>query len=169
MTRFAPIVAFLFFFTGCSIPGPLFFPETPFATQPVPADKARIIFLRPRDAYLGAPSARVEIDGATVGKLARGEFLVIDTDPGEREISVADGDAKSRFALKLSVEAQQIYDLQVGRRDEDRKYEATGILGWLAERVIPSATDDRGPFILERVSPWVVLGMLATLAASNEK
>src|SRR6266850_2584927 len=100
MKNFAAILVVLPLFAACSASRPLFL-ETVYARQPAPADKARIIFLRLPESYIGARWARVRVDGAAVGKLARGEFLVVDTVPGEREIAVDEGDGKARFVLKL--------------------------------------------------------------------
>ncbi|HEY3306372.1 MAG TPA: DUF2846 domain-containing protein [Candidatus Binatia bacterium] len=164
--RSVALLALLVLFAGCAPVRPRF-SQTDFATQPAPADKARIIFLRLNDSYLGAEWARLGIAGATVGRLARGEFLVVDIAPGEHEISVEEEKAKGRFAFRMNFEAGQIYDMQVTRREEQRNYQATGAFAAIIKLVAPSLIDEENPFMLAPVEPWEVLKMLQGLELSE--
>jgi hypothetical protein len=164
--RAVALLALLVLFAGCAPVRPRF-SETVFATEPAPAGKARIIFLRLNDFFLGAEWARLGIDGATVGWLVRGEFLVVDIAPGEHEISVAEEKAKGRFAFKMNFEAGQIYDMQVTRREDQRTYQATGAFAAIIGLVAPSLIDEQNPFMLAPVEPWEVLKMLQGLELSE--
>ncbi|MGH7768671.1 MAG: hypothetical protein ACREQP_14560 [Candidatus Binatia bacterium] len=157
------LFALLLLCAGCAPVQPRF-SQTDFATQAAPAEKARIIFLRLNDYYPGAEWARPGVDGASAGRLARGEFLVVDVAPGEHEISVVDEEkAKGRFAFKMSFEAGQIYDMQVIRREDQKNYQATGVFATILKLVTPSLIDEENPFMLAPVEPWEVLKMLEGL------
>jgi hypothetical protein len=163
MTKnFAAVSALLFFLLGCSASGPRF-PDTPYAKQAVPTDKARIIFFRPDDSQAGGRWAHLDIDGAPVGKLARERFLVVDTVPGEREIATDEGERKARFVVTMYVEAGQTYYLQVSRMAESKKYQATGIFALVGDLIAPLLKDDQPPFELEPVFAGRAMKMLEVL------
>ena len=161
MKNFAITVAFLFILTGCS--AGLMFQDTPYAKEPAPKDKARIIFLRKNDKNPGGSYARIDIDGVTVGKLARQRFLVVDTVPGEHEIATDEKDGKARFVVTMNVEAGQTYYLQVSRREAPKKYEATGIFALVGDLIAPLLKDDQPPFELEPVFAGRAMKMLEVL------
>jgi len=161
MKNLAVTVAFLIILTGCSA-GPMF-QDTPYAGQPAPQDKARIVFLRKNDKNPGGSYARIDIDGAPVGKLAREKFLVVDAVPGEREIATDEGERKARLAVAMNVEAGQTYYLQVSRTAESKKYQATGIFALFGDLIAPLLKDDKPPFELEPVFAGRAMKMLEVL------
>jgi hypothetical protein len=73
MKNFAITVAFLFILTGCS--AGLMFQDTPYAKEPAPKDKARIIFLRKNDKNPGGSYARIDIDGLPLESWRARDFL----------------------------------------------------------------------------------------------
>lgn len=160
MKNFAALVL-LFFCAGCS--SGLRFQDTRYAAQPAPDDKARIFFLRPDDSQAGARWARLDIDGAPVGKLAREKFLVVDAVPDKREIATDEGERKARFAVAMNVEAGQTYYLQVSRTAESKKYQATGIFALFGDLIAPLLKDDKPPFELEPVFAGRAMKMLEVL------
>ena len=83
MPRFPLLGSMIFLLAACSAAGPKF-SDTPFATEPVPGDKARIILFRGSDSNF--QPATVGIDGAVVGALTQSGFIVADAEPGDRKI-----------------------------------------------------------------------------------
>jgi len=173
MNNFAAVIGLLFLFAGCSASGPGF-QDTPYAKQQAPEDKARIIFLRQDDSYIGGRWARLDVDGAPVGKVAREGFLVIDTAPGEREISVAEDEAKNRLAVKMSLEPGQTYYLRVYRHEglstwggTSSTVEATGVFALIGGLFTVFRKDDQATFQLEPLHPWLALKMLEGLKLSE--
>ncbi|HEY3304519.1 MAG TPA: hypothetical protein VGL70_13395 [Candidatus Binatia bacterium] len=150
MKRFTAIIV-LFLLAGCSASGARF-DESRFATEPVPADKARLIFFRLEESPVGGPPARLEIDGVRVGGLKNRGFLVVDAVPGEREVAADIWSDSGRFALKMNLEAQRTYYLRVSRREEHHKYMALPLLFGLAGGVVAaSLSDGKGPFKIEPI------------------
>jgi hypothetical protein len=154
MTHFTGLVALLFLLTACTAASGSKYQDTQFATQQAPADKARIIFLREDDRFIEGRYAHVYFDGAAVGKLAREGFLVVETIPGEREISVDGREEKPRFALKFNLDASQTYYLQVSWREEYWKYTGLAVFGGIVGALVGEALkDDNGPFEVESFDP----------------
>jgi hypothetical protein len=152
LKRFAAIVSLLLL-TGCSASGPRFH-ETRFATQPVPADKARIIFFRVEEGPVSGPPARLEIDRVGVGGLKNKGFLVVDAVPGEREVAADIWSDSGRFALKMNLEPQGTYYLRVSRREEHHKHMALPLLfGLVGGVAAASLSDGKGPFKIEPIEP----------------
>src|SRR5688572_15858814 len=107
MRSFSIFLAFLFSLCACSATGPKF-QDTPFATQQVPEDKARIIFFRDFDANFGWVT--LGIDGSRVGALAHRGFIVADTAPGDHRISAWVRYAPiGEFVIGMDVKAGETY------------------------------------------------------------
>jgi hypothetical protein len=150
---FSVSLVVLMLLTGCSASGARFY-ETRFATEPAPADKARVIFFRLEEGPVGGPPARLEIDGVRVGGLKNRGFLVVDAVPGEREVAADIWSDSGRFALKMNLESQGTYYLRVSRREEHRKYMALPLLfGLVGGIAAASLSDGRGPFKIEPIEP----------------
>jgi len=153
-------LALMIFLSACSVPtrGPAF-PETQYAQQPAPADKARIIFLRrSEDGDFGARWARLSVDGAAAGKLAREGFVVYDAAPGEHRLSI-EGETRQ---LDSTFQAGQVYYVHVYRTQKDAaSVQATGVFALIGDLVAPMM--GAAPFELEAVDSSVALPMLVRL------
>jgi len=159
MKTFPVLVAFLFFFVGCSASGP-YFRDTRYATQQAPADKARIIFFRESDANYR--SVTLDIDGETIGKLASGGFLVEDTTPGAHRIVASISLTLGEFAAKLNAQAGRIYYIRVSPRYERMLYSFMGDAGTFL-----TFADNNGYFSLRLVDPAAALVALEELQLSE--
>jgi Protein of unknown function (DUF2846) len=152
MPRLSSFVAMLFL-SACSAAGPKF-SDTPLAAQPVPADKARIIFFRGSD--ISFRSATVEIDGNVIGALARSGFIVADTEPGDRKVAAWLRYTPVRAsAATMTVKAGEIYYIKISQRLERIAYPLMGPLGsafWFV--------DPQGEF---RIEPLVAAAALQAL------
>jgi hypothetical protein len=82
--NFLGIAALFLWFAGCSASGSKF-PDSPFATQPVPTDKSRIVFYRDPDTNFRA--ATIAIDGSTIGAVSHHGFIVAKIAPGGHKIT----------------------------------------------------------------------------------
>jgi hypothetical protein len=157
---FAAIIALLFLLAGCSATGPRFH-DTQFATQPVPADKGRIVFYRQSDANFRA--ATVAIDGSIIGALDHNGFIATDTNPGEHEISawvryVPVGE----FIMRMTVGAGETCYVRVSHRSVRMLYPLLGPAGGVL-----TLADRKGEFQMEPVSAAVALRTLEELNLSE--
>jgi hypothetical protein len=158
MKTFAGLSALLFFFAGCSASGP-YFKDTRYARQPVPPDRARIIFFRVSDGNFR--SVELDVDDQIIGKLAGGEFIVEETAPGERRMTAS---LKGEFTLKMKVEAGQTYYVRVSPREE-ATYRLIGFFSAVGSWMSPA--DAKGDFKLQPVHPDVALAALEELNLSE--
>jgi len=145
------------------------FSETLFATQPVSADKARMIFLRRDESPVGGPTVRLYIDGARTGELKNKGFLVVDAVPGEREIAAEARGEPGRFVLKINLESRQTYYLQASRREEYHQYIGVGAMFGVVGGLIAGALtdDDNGMYKIEPIEPAQALKLLEDLKLSE--
>src|SRR5918992_1012917 len=156
MRSFSIFLACLFSLSACSATGPKF-QDTPFATQQVPDDRARIIFFR--DSDVNFRSVTLGIDGSRVGALAHRGFIVADTAPGDHRIAawvryVPTGE----FVIGMDVKAGETYYIKVSHRDERMIYPLLGPLGTAYFFI-----DRKGEFRLEPLAAAVALQELGEL------
>ncbi|MGH7767643.1 MAG: DUF2846 domain-containing protein [Candidatus Binatia bacterium] len=159
MKTFAGLSALLFFFAGCSASGP-YFKDTHYARQPVPPDRARIIIFRESDGNFR--SVELDVDDQIIGKLAGGEFIVEESAPGERRMTVS---LKGEFTIKMKLEAGQTYYIRVSPREERSTYRLIGFFSAVGSWMSPA--DAKGGFKLQPVHPDVALVALAELNLSE--
>jgi len=153
--------------TGCTASGPQFH-ETRFAAEPVPTDKARIIFLRHDENPMSEPVARLEIDGARIGELKNRGFRVVDAPAGERAIAVDSRAESGKLVLKLTVSAQHVHYLRVSRREEHYRHQMLPLFFGLAGAVAASTlSDDKGPFKIEPIEQAEATKLLSELRLSE--
>jgi hypothetical protein len=160
MPRFSLLAAMIVLLAACSAAGPKF-SDTPFATEPVPGDKARIILFRGSD--INFRPATVDIDGAVVGALAQSGFIVADAEPGDRKIAAWLRYAPVRkSAATMSVKAGEVYYIKISQRFERIAYPLLGPLGtafWFV--------DPQGEFHLEPVVEGAALQALPEMKLSQ--
>jgi len=159
MKRLAVILAVVLV-TGCSASGP-YFPETRYARQSAPANKARIIFFRGSDANYR--SVTLDIDGETIGKLPSGGFLVEDVDPGPHRIVAGVSFTLGEYAAKLNAQAGQTYYIRVAHRDERMLYGFLGDAG-----AFLTFADRGGYFRLRLADPTAAMIALEELRLSQQ-
>ena len=154
------IIALGFFLTGCSASGARFH-DSPFATERVARDKARIVFYRESDANFR--SATLDIDGSIVGALAHRGFIVADTEPGDRRFSAwVRYTPLGEFAIHLNLTAGETYYLRVSHRTERLLYPLAGPVG-----AVLVFADRKGEFQLEPVPAAIALTELKDLKLSE--
>jgi hypothetical protein len=154
------VIALAFFLTGCSASGSRF-QDSPFATERVTRDKARIIFYRKSDVNFR--SATVGIDGSIVGALAHRGFIVADTEPGDHKFSAwVRYTPLGEFAIHINLTAGETYYLRVSHRTERLLYALAGPVG--AALVF---ADRKGEFQLETVPAATALAELKELKLSE--
>jgi hypothetical protein len=157
--RFARIAALSLLLTGCSAAGPRF-PESSFATEPVAADKARIIFYRDSDANFRA--ATIGIDGSIVGAVSHHGFIVAEVAPGERKIAAWVRGFFQEFVIGTSVEAGKTYFMRVSQRSERLLYPMIPFVGAFAV-----LADTKGEFQVEPMPESTALQQLRELRLSE--
>jgi hypothetical protein len=155
-----PIIILFFFTGGCAASGPTF-KDTPFATEPAPSAKGRIIFYRESDRNLSAVT--VGVGDAIVGTLARKGFIVAELAPGDYKISgwmraIPIGES----VLRMRVLPGETHYIKVSHRSHRMLYPFVGVLG--AALVF---ADTEGEFRLEQVPATIALPDLAELKLSE--
>jgi hypothetical protein len=160
MKRSAGITVLSCLLAGCSASGARFL-DTPFATQAVTDDRARIVFYRESDHNFG--SVTLGIDDSIVGALAQNGFIVADIAPGDHKVSAwlqytPLGESK----MKMRVLAGETYYIRASGRSERMLYPLLGALG-----VVLFFTDRKGEFQLDAVMPAVALPVLEELKLSE--
>ena len=160
MLRFSLLGSMSVLLAACSAAGPKF-SDTPFATEPVPGDKARIILFRGSDSNF--QPATVGIDGAVVGALAQSGFIVADAEPGDRKIAAWLRYAPVRAsAATMSVKAGEVYYIKISQRIERIAYPLLGPLGMAFWFV-----DPQGEFHLEPIVAAAALQALPQMKLSE--
>ena len=156
----AGTIALLFCLAGCSASGPKF-QDTPFATQPVANDKARIVFYR--DSDMNFRSATIGIDGSIVGAVVHDGFIVADIAPGDHKISAwVRGFPFYEFVIGIPVEAGKTYYMRVSQRTERVLYPMLGFVG-----SVLILADTKGEFQLELMPKSTALQQLKELKLSE--
>jgi hypothetical protein len=154
-----PVLAVLQIVAGCTASGANFY-DTPFATQPVPADKARIIFYR--DSDINFRAATIGIDGSGVGAVDHDGFIVAEVDPGEHKISAWVRGFFQEFVTGMSFEPGKPYYIRVSQRSERLMYSMVPLLGPLLVLI-----DTKGEFQLELMPESTALQQLRDLKLSE--
>jgi Protein of unknown function (DUF2846) len=160
MSRLTGIMVLTFFMAGCSASGQRF-QDSPFATQGVVDDKARIIFYREPDANFR--SVTLSIDDSIVGSLTYGAFIVADIAPGDHRLSAwVRYTPIGKFATNINVSAGETYYIRASHRAERMLYPLLGPIG-----VAMVFADTQGEFQLEAVPATVALQALEELKLSE--
>lgn len=160
MRRFAEIFLAVFFLGGCAASG-VKFSDSPYSTQVVAGDKARIIVYRESDINLGPVT--IGIDGSRIGAVAHRGFIATDLAPGDYAISAwKRGLPLWEFVLKMRVAAGETYYLRASHRIEPTLYPLLGPVGWAAFFL-----DRKGEFQLDEVTAAVALPTLTELKLSE--
>jgi len=149
----------LLFFGGCSASGPRF-AETHFATEPVPHDKARIVFYR--DSDINFRAATVAIDGTIVGAVAQNGFVVAEVPAGEHKISAWVRGFFQEFVTHMTLEAGNTYYMRVSQRIERSFYPMIPIVG-----TVGLLADTKGEFQIELMPESTALQQLRDLQLSE--
>jgi hypothetical protein len=159
MTTFLPIAAVLHLLAGCTASGAHFY-DTPFATQPVGPDKARIIFYR--DSDMNFRAATIGIDGSRIGAVHHDGFIVAEVEPGEHKISAWVRGSFQEFVTSMSFEPGKAYYIRVSQRSERLAYPMVPILGPFLV-----LADTKGEFQLELMPESTALQQLRDLKLSE--
>ena len=153
------ITVLLLSLAGCTASGRKF-PESDSVTQPVPIDKARMIFYRDTDANFGA--ATIAVDDSVVGSVSQNGFIVAEVDPGERRLSAWVRTFFHKHTTNLSVDGGRTYYLRVSQRAERSLYPLIPIVG-----VIVFLADTKGEFQLQLMPESTALQQLRDLRLSE--
>ena len=157
--RYFPIVGLLYVVAGCTASGAHFY-DTSFASQAVPADKARIIFYR--DSDMNFRAATIGVDGSRVGAVHHDGFIVAEVNPGEHKISAWVRGFFQEFVTAMSFEAGKAYYIRVSQRSERLAYPMVPILGPFLV-----LADTKGEFQLELMPESTALQQLRDLRLSQ--
>jgi hypothetical protein len=103
---------------GCAAPG------TPFASlEPVAADKGHLYLYRKPALYAFGAKYKVTADGAQIGELSNGSYLLLPLAPGKHRLSVHEGGLLRPKSFEVDVQAGQNYFVEY---DSSRGL----LLGW---------------------------------------
>ena len=150
----------LFSLCACSASGPKF-QDTPFAAQPAPQDKARLIFYREFDVDFR--SVTLGIDDSIIGALAHRGFVVADTAPGHRKISAwVRHTLVSKYVIGMDLKAGESYYIRASHRSQRMLYPLLGAAGTAFFFI-----DPEGEFRLERLTATEALQDLESLKLSE--
>lgn len=154
------VFVLLFSLCACSASGPKF-QDTPFAAQPAPQDKARLIFYREFDANFW--SVTLGIDDSIIGALAHRGFVVADTAPGDHKISAwVRYTPVGKYVIGMDLKAGESYYIRASHRSQRMLYPLFGAAGTAFFFV-----DPEGEFRLEALTATQALQDLENLKLSE--
>jgi hypothetical protein len=163
MYHLTGLIVFTLLLVGCasSAAGPKF-ADSSFATQPVAADKGRIIAYRESDINYRA--ATFSIDGSIVGALSHRQFMVADITPGDHKVAAwARYSMTGEDSIDISVSPGETYYIRVSRRSDKSVQAALGPAAFVAILMV----DRQGVFKLEMVPASIAVVDLEELNLSE--
>ena len=99
--------------TACGTTGPVNLSKL---SEPIPADKARIVVERDNSLLYLAAAVDVRSNGAKIASLGRGGSVVHDIQKGKNTLSVSTPTAFGQFVISFDAKAGETYNFQVTPR-----------------------------------------------------
>lgn len=113
-------------------------------------ERARLVFIREPHFAQELISARIEIDGNTVGKLDDGSVLYMDHSPGSYTISADFALSPGSYAISADLRPGQTYFFEVSPRSD---FATASLFGYIGECVNSCGNEKTGgPYQIEAIS-----------------
>ena len=113
MKRILSVLLITIFLTACGTTGPVNLSKL---SEPIPAEKARIIVERDNSLLYMAAAVDVRSNGTKIASLGRGGSVVHDVIKGQNTLSVSTPTAFGQFVVNFDAKAGETYNFKVTPR-----------------------------------------------------
>ena len=129
----------------------------------VPADKARLVFLKEGGFVGSLSSMRIQIDGTTLGDVPNGSALLVDRAPGAVDISCDNAMSFGRWVVPVTLEPGKEYYFEIVYRGAAIAAHLVGGVAGLAAESASQPKERSGQAELRPLSRETAIGKLQSL------